>query len=172
MIRTVRVPWWLLLVAFVVVPLVEIYAIISVGRAIGAWPTIGLLVIDSIVGAWLVKREGSKAWNALATALGSGRMPSRELADGALILIGGTLMLTPGFVTDLVGILLVLPLTRPLARGILSRAVGRRLTAGIGFQPGGGFGAPGHTQNGPGRNEPRPESDTGGSVVQGEVVGD
>ena len=76
MIRTVRVPWWLLLVAFVVVPLVEIYAIISVGRAIGAWPTIGLLVIDSIVGAWLVKREGSKAWNSLATALGSGRIRS------------------------------------------------------------------------------------------------
>lgn len=172
MTRSRRIPVWLLVAAFVLVPLIEIYAIISVGRVIGAWPTIALLVVDSIVGAWLVRREGSRAWTALNTALQSGRMPSKELADGALILIGGTLMLTPGFVTDIVGILLVLPLTRPVARALLTRAVSRRLIVAGSFatayRPGDGRSGP--TYRGP--NGPRPDGDTGGSVVRGEVVGD
>jgi UPF0716 protein FxsA len=107
---------WLLVVAFIVIPLVEIWAILQVGKVIGPWWTIALLVLDSLIGAWLVKREGGRAWRALRSALQSGRMPARELADGALILVGATLMLTPGFVTDLVGILAILPVTRPFAR--------------------------------------------------------
>jgi UPF0716 protein FxsA len=118
---------WALLVAFIVVPLVEIYVLIQVGQAIGAWWTILLLVADSILGTWLIRREGGRAWKALQTALSSGRMPARELADGALILIGGTLMLAPGFVTDAVGILLILPFTRPVARRLLTTVVARRL---------------------------------------------
>jgi UPF0716 protein FxsA len=118
---------WALLVAFVVVPLVEIYVLIQVGQAIGAWWTILILVADSILGTWLVRREGGRAWRALQDALGSGRMPARELADGALILIGGTLMLTPGFVTDVLGIVLILPFTRPVARRLLAAVVARRL---------------------------------------------
>ena len=85
---------------FVVVPLVEIYVLIQVGQVIGAWWTILLLIVDSILGGWLIRREGRRAWLALTTALNSGQMPARELADGALILVGGTLMLSPGFVTD------------------------------------------------------------------------
>ena len=73
-------------------------------------------------GTWLIKREGGRAWAALRTALESGRMPARELADGALILVGGTLMLSPGFVTDAFGILLILPFTRPVARRLLTAA--------------------------------------------------
>ena len=84
-------------------PLVEIYVIIQVGQVIGAWWTILLLIADSIFGSWLIKREGGKAWQALRMALEEGRMPHRELADGVLILVGGTLMLTPGFVTDIFG---------------------------------------------------------------------
>ncbi len=87
---------WLLLSLFIVVPLVEIYVIIQVGQAIGPWWTILLLVVDSILGAWLIRHEGARAWRALREALDSGRMPAKELADGALILIGGTLMLAPG----------------------------------------------------------------------------
>ena len=125
-----RAPWrWLLVVAFVAVPLVEIWAILQVGRVIGPWWTIALLVVDSVVGAWLVRREGGRAWRALRTALQGGRMPARELADGALILVGGTLMLTPGFVTDVVGILAILPVTRPVARRLLTRVVERRLAS-------------------------------------------
>ena len=120
-------PWWLLFAAFIVVPIVEIYVIIQVGQAIGPWWTILLLIADSIFGSWLIAHEGRRAWQALTVALSSGRMPSRELADGALILIGGTLMLSPGFVTDAVGILLILPFTRPFARAALTRVVSRRL---------------------------------------------
>ena len=123
-----RFPWWLLVVAFVVVPLVEIYVIIQIGQVIGAWWTILLLIADSILGSWLVKREGGRAWQALRVALQEHRMPHRELADGVLILVGGLLMLTPGFVLDIVGVLCILPFTRP---------VGRRLLAGRDQPPAG-----------------------------------
>jgi UPF0716 protein FxsA len=114
-------------VAFIAVPILEIYVIIQVGQVIGAWWTIVLLIADSIFGSWLIRREGRRAWQALTMALQSGRMPATELADGGLILVGGTLMLSPGFVTDAVGVVLILPFTRPLARRLLTRVVRRRL---------------------------------------------
>ena len=114
---------------FVGVPLLEIYVLVQVGQVIGAWWTILLLVIASVIGTWLIRREGARAWRALTASLQTGKMPARELADGALILVGGTLMLTPGFVTDAVGVLLILPLTRPVARRLLSQVVARRLVA-------------------------------------------
>ncbi len=138
---------FLILALFIVVPLVEIYVIIQVGQAIGAWWTILLLIADSVFGSWLIAHEGRRAWRALTVALSSGRMPSRELADGALILVGGTLMISPGFVTDAVGILLILPFTRPFARAVLTRVVGRRLV-----------------------NVTRPGPGSQGPVVRGEVV--
>ena len=150
--RRRRLPWWLVFVAFVVVPLVEIYVLIQVGQVIGAWWTVVLLIVASVLGAWLVRREGGRAWAALRAALASGRMPARELADGALILIGGTLMLTPGFVTDLVGMLLILPVTRPLARRALTRVVARRLIVPDARAP----------------RRPPPD----GTVVRGDVVDD
>jgi UPF0716 protein FxsA len=154
---------WLLLVAFVVVPLVEIYVIIQVGQAIGPWWTILLLVLDSILGSWLIRHEGSRAWRALREALDSGRMPARELADGALILIGGTLMLAPGFVTDAFGMLLILPVTRPMFRRLLTHVVAARLVvigpAGPGSSP---FSGDGEAR--------RPGPDPGGPVIRGEVV--
>ena len=101
-----------------VVPIVEIYVLIQVGQVIGAWWTILLLVADSILGAWLVKREGARPGGRCARRSTTGRMPARELADGALILIGGTLMLTPGLRHRRArASLLILPLTRPLVRG-------------------------------------------------------
>lgn len=163
----------MLAAAFVVVPLVEIWAILQVGQLVGPWWTILLLVLDSMVGAWLIKREGGRAWQALRQALQDGRMPAREIADGALILIGGTLMLSPGFVLDVAGILLILPFTRPIARRLLTTVVEKRLVAaptlggplgaafGTGFGPGPGFG-PGH--------ERRPGPGGDGPVVQGDVV--
>lgn len=161
------VPGWVLLVAFVVVPLVEIYVVISVGQVIGAWWTIALLVADSLIGSWLVKREGSRAFRALRTTLQEGRMPARELADGALILAGGLLMLTPGFVLDVVGLVLVLPFTRPLARRSLSGVIDRKLGQGLGDAASARgpaqapFGFPGDP-----RNDDRPGPD----VVRGDVV--
>jgi UPF0716 protein FxsA len=146
-VRRRRFPWWLLLAAFIITPILEIYVIIQVGQVIGAWWTILLLIADSVFGSWLIKREGRRAWRALTTAIESGRMPATELADGALILVGGTLMLSPGFVTDAVGILLILPFTRPFARAALTRVVARRLLTAA-----------------------RPGSGPQGPVVRGEVV--
>ena len=152
--------------AFLLVPILEIYVLIQVGQVIGAWWTILLLIADSFFGAWLIKREGGRAWTALRTALESGRMPATELADGALILIGGTLMLSPGFVTDAFGILLILPFTRPLFRRLLAGVVTRRLAV-IGPLSTGATGPTGSTgATGPGRAT-RP-----GPVVRGEVVDD
>ena len=156
-----------LVVAFVVVPLVEIWAILQVGQLVGPWWTIALLVLDSMVGAWLIKREGGRAWKALREALQQGRMPAREIADGALILIAGTLMLSPGFVLDLVGLLLLLPFTRPVARRLLTSAVERRLVVGPGF--GAGLGGPFGSPFGPG-NDRRPGAGPEGPVVRGDVV--
>ena len=119
-------PTLLLVGLFVVVPIVEIYVIVQVGSAIGALPTILLLLIESLIGGWLVKREGKRAWAALRTTVSTGRMPAKELADAALVLVGGTLLLTPGFVTDVFGFFFVLPFTRPLARRLLTAAIARR----------------------------------------------
>ena len=162
-------PWGLLLLAFIVVPLVEIYVIIQIGQVIGAWWTIALLIADSILGSWLVKREGARAWRALRVALEQGRMPTRELADGMLILVGGILMLTPGFVLDIVGILCILPVTRPLGRRVLTGVISRRLV-GVSF-PGapGGAGFPGAGQDPRTQQRPGPVNPDSG-VVQGEVV--
>jgi len=123
-------PWSALLVlALLVIPLLEILAIIGVGQVIGGWPTFLLLLVESALGAWLVRREGARSWRALTTALNTGRMPSRELADAALVLVGGTLLLTPGFLTDIVGFLLLIVPTRAIARRVLTSVVARRLTA-------------------------------------------
>jgi UPF0716 protein FxsA len=162
-----RFPWWLLVVAFIVVPIIEIYVIIQVGQVIGAWWTILLLIADSIFGSWLIKREGAKAWRALRMALEEHRLPHRELADGVLILVGGTLMITPGFVSDVFGILCILPFTRPFGRRILAGVVSRRLL-GVTTYPGG---APRPGTQPPGTQQPgtqrRPGTD---DVVRGEVV--
>jgi UPF0716 protein FxsA len=118
-----------LLVAFLLVPIVEIYVILQVGHLIGGWPTVALLVFESLLGAWIVRREGRRAWRALTTTFREGGLPERELADAALVLVGGVLLLTPGFVTDVFGFLFVLPFTRPVVRWVLSAYVGRRMRA-------------------------------------------
>ena len=132
-----------LVLLFLVVPILEIYLIIQVGQVIGGWQTLGLLVVESLIGGWIVRREGRRAWRALRGTFGAGRIPDRELADGALVLVGGTLLLTPGFLTDLVGFFFVLPFTRPLARRVLTRWLGRRAVRSVStrfsaFAPGAG----------------------------------
>jgi UPF0716 protein FxsA len=109
----------LLVLAFVVMPIVELYVIIQVGHVLGVLPTLLLLLVCSIAGAWLVKREGAKAWRAFRAATAEGRVPARETADGALVIVGGALLLAPGFVTDVLGLLCVLPPTRALVRKML-----------------------------------------------------
>ena len=118
---------WYVFLALLVVPVAEIALIVAVGSVIGGWQTIALLLVESALGAYLVKREGSRSWRALRVALNTGQMPGRELADATLVLIGGTLLLTPGFLTDIVGFFFILPFTRPITRRWLQRVVERRL---------------------------------------------
>jgi UPF0716 protein FxsA len=118
---------WYVFLALLVVPVAEIALIVAVGSVIGGWQTIALLLVESALGAYLVKREGRRSWQALQSALNTGQMPGRELADATLVLIGGTLLLTPGFLTDMVGFFFILPLTRPVTRRWLQRVVERRL---------------------------------------------
>ena len=115
---------------FVVVQIVEIWLLIQIGQAIGGWQTLLLLVLDSLLGAWLLRREGRRKWRAFRLALDERRVPAREVADGVLVLIGGTLLITPGFLSDVVGLLLLLPPTRAAIRPALTRFVAARFGLG------------------------------------------
>jgi UPF0716 protein FxsA len=117
----------ILVIAFIVVPLAELAVIIAVGDLIGLLPTLLLLLVVSAAGAWLSKREGLAAWRRFQLALAEGRVPTVEVADGAMILLAGALLLTPGFLTDVVGILLLLPPTRATARRLAPRLAARRV---------------------------------------------
>ena len=117
----------ILAVAFIVVPLAELAVLIAVGDVIGLWPTLLLLLVVSVAGAWLAKREGMAAWRRFQLALAEARVPTVEVADGAMILLAGALLLTPGFLTDVAGVLLLLPPTRALARRLAPRIAERRL---------------------------------------------
>src|ERR1700730_10337385 len=116
-----------LFIVFLVLPVLEIYVIIQVGSVFGGWPTVALLLAESLLGAWIVRREGRRAWRALRQTFTGGGMPDRDLADAGLVLVGGVLLLTPGFITDLAGFLFVLPFTRPLVRRGLTVYVSRRV---------------------------------------------
>src|ERR1700755_1639785 len=135
----------LLVLLFIIVPIAELYVIIQVGEAIGVWPTLLLLLLDAIVGSWLLKHEGRAAWRRFNEALTERRIPAKEVADGFLVILGGALLIAPGFITDIFGILFLIPPTRALARKLLRRwTVGR--VAVVGFPGGatmGGFGADG-----------------------------
>jgi UPF0716 protein FxsA len=116
----------ILVVLFIVVPLIELFVIIQVGSLIGAVPTIGLVLLTGLLGAALASSQGRTAWRRFNEALAEGRMPGREIFDGAMVIFGGALLLTPGFITDAAGILFLLPPTRALVRRVLAGRVRRR----------------------------------------------
>lgn len=132
--RARRTLGWLLLIAFVAIPIAEVWAVTTVGGLIGLWPTLALFVVSAVAGALLMRREGPKAWAALVNAFGSGQLPTGRLADAALVLVGGILLMLPGFLTDLLGLVMILPFTRPLIRRLLAFVLARR-AAGSGTGP-------------------------------------
>ncbi|MCX7619630.1 MAG: FxsA family protein [Acidimicrobiales bacterium] len=119
-----------ILVLFLVVPFVEIYGVIQVAQVIGTPETIALMVLVAIAGAWLCKREGLGVVRRMNRQIAQGMLPTGELADGFLILLAGALMLTPGFLTDLLGLVLLIPPTRVLARRVLLRWLHQRVETG------------------------------------------
>src|SRR3954471_4769078 len=116
-----------LVLLFIAVPLAELAVIIQVGQAIGVWWTIALLLADSIVGSWLMRHQGRSAWRRFNEALQAGRVPTREVLDGALVIFGGALLLTPGFITDILGLVLLVPPTRALVCAVLVRRLAHRM---------------------------------------------
>src|SRR3954466_9456514 len=114
-----------LILLFIVVPIAELYVILKVGDLIGILPTIALLVADSLLGSWLLKSQGRTVWRRFQETMQAGRVPHREVFDGVLVIFGGAFLITPGFLTDVVGVLLLLPPTRSLFRRWLVRRGGR-----------------------------------------------
>jgi UPF0716 protein FxsA len=158
-----------LVLLFIVVPLAELYVIVRVGGTIGVLPTIGILLVDSLVGAALLRAQGSVAWRRFNQVLAEGRWPGREVADGALVLVGGTLLITPGFITDAVGLSLLLPPSRAAIRGGLARILGRRLQAGQRvFVWGAGRVPPSQRQPGRSGHPPGRPYDIDGTAHEGE----
>jgi UPF0716 protein FxsA len=117
----------LLVLLFILVPIAELYVIIQIGHALGVLNTLALLALVSFAGAWLMKREGLSTLRRARQQLDAGVVPGSELVDGALIVLGGALMLAPGFITDALGILLLLPPVRAALRAFVRRRLARRV---------------------------------------------
>ena len=123
--------FWLVLI-FILVPIAELYVIIQVGGAIGVVPTLVLLLLDALLGSMLLRHQGRAAWIRFNRAIAENRLPHKEVFDGVLVIFGGALLLTPGFLTDILGLILLIPPTRAAVRAFASRTVRRRLALGGG----------------------------------------
>lgn len=136
-----------LFLAFLLVPLIEIALFIQIGGAIGLWPTLAIVILTAVLGTWLVRTQGLMAMNQLRSSFSDLRDPSEPLAHGAMILVAGALLLTPGFFTDAVGFLLLMPPVR--------HAVYRYLRARVNVQ---------HFEMGPGPDRHTSQFD----IIEGE----
>lgn len=116
-----------LLALFTVIPAVELVVLIVLGRAVGFWPTAGLVLLTGVLGAWLARREGLRVLLAVRKEMAEGRMPTDHLLDGLLIVIAGAVLLTPGLLTDLLGFLLLVPAGRRAVKKVVSRAIAGRV---------------------------------------------
>ncbi|ADC48741.1 MULTISPECIES: FxsA family protein [Alkalihalophilus] len=109
----------ILLLLIIIVPALEIAVLILSGNTIGVWPTIALIILTGVLGAWLAKKEGLQAIRVAQLQASQGQLPSSVMLDGICILIGGVVLLTPGFITDAIGFFLLIPATRGIAKGFL-----------------------------------------------------
>lgn len=125
-------PLLALLVVFIVLPLAELYVILEV---VGPWldwyGTVALLVVDSILGSLLLRAQGRAVWRRFNAVMAEGAVPHREVIDGVLIIFGGAFLITPGFITDIIGLILLIPPTRAVVRRILARRLGHRIITGV-----------------------------------------
>jgi UPF0716 protein FxsA len=122
-------PLWALGLLFLLVPVAELYVIYKVGDAIGVWQTFLLLALDSVLGSLLLRAQGRSVWRRFNETMAAGRVPHRELIDGVLVIFGGAFLITPGFLTDIVGLVLLIPPTRAVVRRLVARRLGRRVAA-------------------------------------------
>lgn len=119
-----------LLILFTLVPVIELYVLIEAGRQIGVGATIGMIFLTGIAGAYLARSQGFNLINRIQTDLNQGRIPAEEMMDGAMILAGGLLLLTPGFCTDLFGFCLLTPVTRQFFKVWLKKWLNYKIQRG------------------------------------------
>jgi UPF0716 protein FxsA len=124
-------PLALLVVIFIGVPIAELYLIYKVGDAIGILPTLLLLAADSVLGSLLLRSQGRSVWRRFNETMAAGRVPHKELQHGVAVIFGGAFLITPGFLTDVVGLLLLLPPTRALILRLVTRSITRRMAARV-----------------------------------------
>lgn len=152
-----------LILLFTLLPLVELSLLLRIGEWLGPGPTIGLVIVTGIVGAWLARREGLRTWGRVQAELAAARMPGEELLHALLVLIAGVVLVTPGVLTDLAGLLL---LFRP-TREIVARRMRKRLASRVQFQTV-GLGDLG--PEAPGAPDPGPAYDEGQDRPRGRVI--
>jgi UPF0716 protein FxsA len=119
-----------LFLLFTIIPVVEIYLLIKVGSLIGALPTVALLLAISMAGAWLVRHQGFEILRRIQDELAQGRLPAAELLDGAMVLVGGVMLLTPGFFTDALGLFFLMPVSRAVIKQFAALWLQKRLSQG------------------------------------------
>ena len=125
-------PLLALIVIFIVVPLAELYVILKVADSLLGWPlTIALLAADSLLGSWLLRSQGRAVWNRFNEAVRAGRVPHDEVIDGVLVIFGGAFLITPGFITDVIGLVLLVPPTRRMVRRLARRSIERRTVGSV-----------------------------------------
>lgn len=120
-----------LFMLFAVIPVLEIYLLIKIGAFFGTLPTVALLLSISLAGAWLVRQQGFEILRRIQSELAQGRLPAAELLDGAMVLVGGVLLMTPGFFTDFLGLFFLIPFTRTLIKQVVARWIQGRLNNGV-----------------------------------------
>jgi UPF0716 protein FxsA len=118
------------LALFILIPALELVLLIQTGKLIGAWATIALLILSGLFGAYMAKREGKRVWDYAQFKLAKGELPTDSILDGICIFIGGALLLLPGFLSDIAGLLLLLPLTRGIAKLLVLRYITKRIGQG------------------------------------------
>jgi UPF0716 protein FxsA len=129
-------PLLALLAIFILLPLAELYVILEVVGPVLQWyGTVALLLVDSVVGTLLFRSQGRAVWRRFNEVLAQGRMPHREALDGVLIVFGGAFLITPGFITDIFGLVLLIPPTRSIVRRVVARRLGRRVAVGVAGEP-------------------------------------
>ncbi|MGF1726365.1 FxsA family protein [Photobacterium nomapromontoriensis] len=157
----------ILLFLFIVVPIVEIALFIQVGGFLGLWPTVGLVLVTAVVGASLVRSQGIATLMSVQNRLQQGELPAQQIVEGVMLAVAGVLLLTPGFMTDAMGMLILLPAPRAmLAKQLMRRVKVQGMASGSGFS--GGFGqGPDFGQQGPFNHHSRDDA-SNGDVFDGE----
>jgi UPF0716 protein FxsA len=125
-------PLLALIAIFIVLPLAELYVIVKLADDVLGLPlTLALLVADSLLGSLLLRSQGRAVWRRFTQTMAEGRVPQREVLDGVLVIFGGAFLITPGFITDVIGLVLLIPPTRAIVRRIAVRRLGRRVVVGV-----------------------------------------